>query len=366
MWSASTSSGFASPLAAADDYFAGPGEESWAPLVAGEEPDAWWDAPEGRPAPDPDAGFGPGGSAEVMAAGVPLQLRVEQAVAEGLAGMADDAVIGVAAAARRLRARAEWLELKATQEFARRRWETDPVPQRDKGGRWRFSGRAGEFAADELAFELADSPLAARERMDLALALRDRLPLMAARLAAGRGDAHRCQVVHDAAGHLRDEQARQLDAELAPEAPGLRYDALRRRARKLAIRLDPGAERDRKERATRMSARVEVFGERSGNYALAGRELPIEEVLASRAHIASLARELRARRVPGSLRALELACYLDLTQGRDPRDRIPARAAPHGPHGSDRTQPSARPPQDPGDRDGGNDGGAGGPSTTSG
>src|SRR4051812_28762356 len=128
-----------SPVAlAGEGYFDGPGEESWAPLVLGDEPDTWWDVPEGWPAVDPGAGFGPGGPAEVMAAEVPLHLRVEQAVADGMAGMPDDAVVGVVAAARRLRARAEWLEIKATQEFARRRWEADPVPQRDKDGRWRF------------------------------------------------------------------------------------------------------------------------------------------------------------------------------------------------------------------------------------
>ena len=118
-----------SPVAlAGEDYFDGPGEESWAPLVPGDEPETWWDVPDGRAAVDPDAGFGPGGSAEVMPAGVPLHLRVEQAVADGLAGMSDDAVVGVVAAARRLRTRAEWLELEATQEFARRRWEIHSGP----------------------------------------------------------------------------------------------------------------------------------------------------------------------------------------------------------------------------------------------
>lgn len=308
-----------------EDYLGDPGAESWSPLMPGDEPDTWWDAPDGWPSLDPDAGFGPGGCSEVMLPDAPLQMRVEQAVADGMTGMSDDAVVEVVAAARRLRSRAEWLELKATEEFARRRWESGPV--RDKDGRWLFKGRDAEFAADELAFHLVDSPLAAQERMDLSLTLRDRLPLMAAQLAAGRGDAHRCQLVHDATGHLSDSSARHVDTELAPEAAGLRYDALRRRARKLAMMLDPDSERERKERATRKKARVEVFGERSGNYALAGRELPVEEVLASKAHIRGLAQELHAKGVQGSLRELELMCYLDLTQGRDPRDRVPGRDA---------------------------------------
>jgi uncharacterized protein DUF222 len=333
------------------NYFDGPGEELWSGSAVDREPDPWWDAPgedrrDGQPwsmptgtrgGDWPEGGYWPqsaaksafaaGGPAERMAPGVPLSMLVEQAIADELPGMPDDAVIGAAAAARRLRSRAEWLELKATEEFARRRWESDPVPVRDKNGRWRFNGRDAEFAADELAFQLTESPLAAQERMDLALALRDRLPAMAGQLAAGRIDGYRCQLVHDVTSALADEHARQADAQLAPEAPGLRYDGLRRRARKLAMMLDPESERERKERATRKKARVEAFPEKSGNYALAGRELPIEEVLASRAHVRGLAQELRARGVPGSLRELELTCYLDLTQGRDPRDRIPGQCA---------------------------------------
>src|ERR1700739_1298312 len=76
---------------------------------------------------------------------------------------------------------------------------------------------------------------------------------------------------------------------LAPDAPDLPYTALRRRAAKLAISLSPEAERRRQERATRRKARVEKFPERSGNYALAVREMPIEEILASEQHIRGLA-----------------------------------------------------------------------------
>ena len=334
------------------DYFDGPGEELWVPAAMGPVPDAWWDAPgedrleldgqwrapggtastDGAEADaggffSPGSAFDAGGAAERMTPGVPLHMLVEQAVADELPGMSDDGVIGVAAAARRLRSRAEYLEIKATEEFARRRWESGPVSERDKDGRWRFKGRDAEFAADELAFALTESPLAAQDRMDLSLALRDRLPAMAGQLSVGRVDEYRCQLVHDVTGGLSDDHARQADAGVAPEAPGLRYDGLRRRARKLAMMLDPDSERERKEQATRKKARVEVFPEKSGNYAYAGRA-PIEEVLASKAHIHGLAQELRANGVNGSLRELELACYLDLTQGRDPRERIPGRSAP--------------------------------------
>ena len=258
-----------------------------------------------------------------MPAGAVLHALVEQAVAGGLPEMPDDAVVGVVAAARRLRSHAELLEVRATQEFAHRRWEPVTGPERGKDGRWLFKGRDAEFAADELAFELVEAPLAVQERMDLSLALRDRLPQLDARLGNGV-DLHRCRIVHEVTEGLSDEHARQVDTLLAPEAAGLRYGALRRRARKLAMMLEPDAERDRRERATRKGARVEAFPERSGNYAIAGRELPVEEVLASRAYIRAVAVDLRVGGVKGSLRELDLMVFLDLTQGRDPRDRIPA------------------------------------------
>jgi hypothetical protein len=315
-----------------DDYFDGPGELTALRPPAEAGPGSWADV--GRaggagcdaapatatfgPAP-----FGPGGSAESLLPGPSLSGLIEQAVRDDLTEMADDEVLGVAGAARRLRRRAEWLELRATREFAHRRWEADRPPGRDKHGRWRFSNSAAEHAADEIAFHLTDNRAAAQDRMDLSLALRDRLPAMDALVAAGKSDERRCQAVHDITGGLSDDHARRVDAALAPDAPGLGYDALRRRAAKLATSLDPESERERKRRATAKKARVEKFIERSGNCAFAGRELPVQEALAGEAYIRGLAAYLRAHGVKVSQRAAELMCYLDLTQGRDPRDRIP-------------------------------------------
>lgn len=318
-----------------DDYFDGPGELTVLPPPAGGGPALW---PDGARAGDAErddaaAAFGPGGAAESLPPGVLLNALVERAIRDDLAEMADDEVLGVVAAARRLRRRAEWLELRATREFAHRRWEAGLPPARDKHGRWRFQNGAAEHAADEIAFHLTDGRAQAQDRMDLSLVLRDRLPAMDALVAAGKSDERRCQAVHDITCGLSDDHARRVDAALAPDAAGLGYDALRRRAAKLATSLDPESERERKQRATARKARVEKFLERSGNYAFAGRELPAEEALASEAYIRGLAAYLRARGVTASQRAAELMCYLDLTQGRDPRDRIPATAGHPGTSG---------------------------------
>jgi hypothetical protein len=286
------------------------------------------DACPADPAPSdvgiPVLGFGLGEAGESMPPGVSLAMLAEHAIAGGhLAAMSDDAVVGLIGAARRQRCRSEWLELQGTREFARRRWESDSRPVRDDSGRWVFKNSIAEQASDELAFHLADSRVRAEDRMELSLALRDRLPGMDALLAAGRLDERRVQGVRDVTAGLTDEQARQVDELLAPDAPDLAYTALRRRAAKLAMSLSPEAERRRKERATRRKARVEKFLERSGNYALAIREMPVEEVLASEQHIRGLAGYLRRHGVQLGQREAEVMVALDLTQGRDPLDRIP-------------------------------------------
>jgi len=117
---------------------------------------------------------------------VSLGMLAEHAVTGGLLpGMSDFAVVGFIGAARRLRCRAEWLELQGTREFARRRWEAGASPARDQDGRWLFRNSDAEHAADELVFELRDSRAQAEDRMELSLALRDRLPRMDGLQAAG-------------------------------------------------------------------------------------------------------------------------------------------------------------------------------------
>jgi hypothetical protein len=275
-----------------------------------------------------DAAFPPPGQRvpESLPPGPALYVLTEDAAADGgLTQLTEAGLVGMVAAARRLRSRCEWLEVQATEEFTRRTWQLDPGagPERDPDGRLRFKGRDAEHAHKELAMELVEDPRVAEEGMDLSLALRDRLPMMSALLAAGRIDHHRCAIVHAETSMLSDDDARTADAMIAPCAPELRYDALRRKARVVAMMLDPDADRQRKHRATRRKARVEVFPEKSGNYAFAGRELPADEALAAKAHVEGIARYLMSHGVPGSLREIELMVYLDLTQGRNPYHRLP-------------------------------------------
>ena len=62
--------------------------------------------------------------------------------------------------------------------------------------------------------------------------------------------------------------------------------------------------------------------EESGNAFLSGRELAIEDALASKAYIDALAVALRRGGLPGTLQQLRVLAFNDLTQGRNPLDRL--------------------------------------------
>ena len=66
-------------------------------------------------------------------------------------------------------------------------------------------------------------------------------------------------------------------------------------------------------------ARVERWLEDSGNAALAGRELPPDEVLAVDERITARARELKAAGLDGGMDEIRARAYLDLLLGRDSR-----------------------------------------------
>ena len=257
-------------------------------------------------------------SADVMRPGPVLAALTEQA-AGGLDRLTDNQVLGAMSAARRLAARAAWLELTAVAEFTRRR----EAQYEDAKARGVPRGcRDGEFPDAELGMELVTSQNAARDQMDLAGDLETRLPRTRAALAAGVIDADRARLIWRPTRHLTDADAARADEILAVLAPGLRYDQLARKAVAVAMKLDPGAFTRGKEQARADRQRVQAGREESGNAFLSGRELAIEDALASKAHIDALAVALRRGGLPGTLQRLRVLAFNDLTQGRDPLDRL--------------------------------------------
>ena len=293
-------------------------------------------------------GFAQDGRSDTMAPGALLAALLDAVAGEGgsgLGALADDQLIGIISAARRMESRAAWTLLAALAELARRRPASgDPGDT----GRYGFS----EFAPDEVAAELRLSRQSAAGQMIYAVAVAGRLPASFAALAAGQIHPVHLRIIDDETRILSDELAAAADEILAGAARSQTYGELRYAARRLVLKLDPDAARRRKEAAAKHEAQVRRFREDSGNAGIIARELPCDEVLASWQHVDQRARDLRAAGMPGTLRELRIQAYLDLLQERD------SRLAPGVPGGED-------PPGGPAglhDADGGpGPGGNGGP-----
>jgi len=257
-------------------------------------------------------------SADAMRPGPLLAALTEQAAGE-LGRLTGSQVPGAVSAAGRLAARAQYLELAAIAGFTRRR---QGQFEADEARGVRPGQRDGEFPDAELGMELVTSSVAARDTMDLALDLETRLPQTRAALGAGLIDAARARLIWRPTRYLPDADAARADETLAVLAPGMRHDALGRKAAAVAMKLNPEAFNRGKDQARQERQRVIAGREESGNAFLAGRELAIQDALASKAHIDALAVALRRGGLPGTLRHLRVLAFNDLTQGRDPLDRL--------------------------------------------
>ena len=98
-------------------------------------------------------------SADAMRPGPVLAALTEQAAGD-LDRLTDNQVLGAVSAARRLAARAAWLELAAVAEFTRRR---DAQLEAATAAKVPRGCRDGEFPDAELGMELVTSPNAARD-----------------------------------------------------------------------------------------------------------------------------------------------------------------------------------------------------------
>jgi hypothetical protein len=290
--------------------------------------------------------FGQSRTAAALRPGPVLAALTEQAVA-GAAALTDDQLTGTLQAARRIENRAVWQQTMLTAELARRRqaqFEDATARKVPRGC------RPGEFPADELAAELLITGRQAEHRIDNDLNLTGRLPMTLAGMAAGLISGDRADIIASYTAGLTGEQAAYADEILAAAAPGLRFDQLARKAAALEMKLNPEAVRARKEHAKTSGQRVEARRERSGNASLAGRELATADVMASKAHIDAIAARLRRAGLDGTLDQLRALVLTDLTQGRNPLDRItPADATAPSTTAPGTAQDSG--PADPGPAD---------------
>ena len=269
-----------------------------------------------------EAGFRQTELANEMAPGLSLAALAGQAVAEA-ALLTDDELLGVISAARRLQASSEHLELAGIAEYARR--NADRLTASKERGDKRLR-REGEYAAEELGYELLVSRQAAGQRLDLAADLVRRLPLTFAGMASGVISGQKAAMIHRRTWYLSDADAATVDADLAAAAPGLRPDSVSARAARLARRLDPEAARRHKEEA-KARRRVDIGQEASGNATLGGRELDSAEVLAAKSSIWAEAEARLGSGAEGTADEVRARVFMDRLLGITPARSAADQAA---------------------------------------
>jgi hypothetical protein len=251
------------------------------------------------------SGFAAGGLLDGLTPGPDLAGFAENAWADGLGTLSDDALVGVLRAWRRLASWAAAGEIAAVAELDRRRWAevaagADP--------------HLAEHVGDELAASLTLTTRSADALLDIACGLA-RLPLTRAALAAGQIDRARALVISEGVSGLSDAHAAAVESAVIGRAPGQTSGRLRAATQRAVLAVDPAAAKRRREEA-RKDARVEVWDERCGTAALAGRDLPPADVLAADKRIDALARQLKSAGREESLSELRAQVYLALLQGQ--------------------------------------------------
>ena len=171
-----------------------------------------------------------------------------------------------------------------------------------------------EHVGDELAASLTLTTRSADALLDTACGLA-RLPLTRAALATGEIDRAKALVITEGVTCLSDAHAAAVETAVIGRAPGQTSGQLRAATQRAVLAVDPAAAKRRREEA-RKDARVEVWDERCGTAALAGRDLPPAEVLAADKRIDALARQLKSAGREESLSELRAEVYLALLQGQ--------------------------------------------------
>lgn len=262
-----------------------------------------------------DGWFAYGGLADGLRPGPLLASLAEDAWTAGLDRLADDELIGVMRAARRLASWAGALEVDAAGDLWRRRWAAEQAG----------ATGAARHADDEIAAALTLTGRAADQLLSLAVALR-RLPRTSEALAAADIDMPRAMVIADEVTALDDEHAAAVEQRIIDTAPVQTTGQLRAATRRAVMAADPTAARRRKERALQ-DARVERWDEHAGTAALAGRDLPPASVLAADQNLSALARQLQAAGAAGTLDHLRAQIYLALLTGVPVNSLLPVRCS---------------------------------------
>ena len=251
------------------------------------------------------AAFGPGMALDVLPGCAELAVAADAAAGDDdFAGVSEAELVGILCAWDRVEAHAAARKLAAVGELARRNLKPGDA----------------EFTAGQVACALGESRFRADELMGTAGHLGTRLPGTSAALRDGIVSLGKARIIAAATGLLDPAEAAAAEAGVLDRAGQLTPGSLRAAIARAVVEAAPDKARKRRETAARF-ARVERWAEDSGNAALAGRELPPDQVLAIDDRIAARARELKAAGLDGGMDELRARALLDLLLGQDSRPR---------------------------------------------
>ena len=168
-----------------------------------------------------------------------------------------------------------------------------------------------ESITAEVAGVLAESRYAADAMLDLAHDLEVKLPGTKAAFRDGILRQSKVAIIARATAVLDPAEARAAEQLVLDRAGRLTPGALRAAIARAVMEVAPKKARKRREAAAK-DARVERWAEDSGNAALAGHELPPDEVLAADQRITAWALELKKSGLEGDMDVLRARAYLDL------------------------------------------------------
>ncbi|HKE65806.1 MAG TPA: DUF222 domain-containing protein [Micromonosporaceae bacterium] len=169
------------------------------------------------------------------------------------------------------------------------------------------------FEADEVAFALAWTQVAARTQVEFGRYLIGTLPDVFAALAIGVIDVRRAWVFFDALAAVDDEIAAEIAAAVLPKAPGLTTTQLRDRLRRAVLKVDPDVARRVTKSIRRRHVACTPDGE--GTATLFGVRLPAVRAVAAYERVDAFARGRKHAGDARTLDQLRADTFLDLLEG---------------------------------------------------
>jgi hypothetical protein len=230
------------------------------------------------------------------------------------AGASDDELVGVICGWDRAEAAMAAGKSAAIAELIRRR----PAPGAAVQGPARMPEAWEEFAGRELGSALGVSARDTEEMLDLARHLEVNVLGTRAVFRTGILNRDKAQIIANVTALLDPEEARRAEAMVLDRAGSLTPGGLRAAIQRAVMDVAPKKAKKRREHAARQ-ARVERWGEDSGNAGLAGRELPPGQVLAADQRVSAWAKELRRAGLDGDMDMLRAQAFLDILLGMDSR-----------------------------------------------